>query len=208
MIKVLIATPAYNCQVHIDYVNFIYQLRASKITHDLMMIGNESLITRARNTCISNFYHSTEYSHLFFIDADIGLPSNALDILLSREVDVVGCAVALKGKIHDKSVYNVGPLVECKNGLFKTSRLGSAVILLSRKAVEDLIVDAKPYNKRIVTKDGVSYIQNFDVFRCGVVNEEYLSEDFFMCETLMKKGYTIFVDSTISTKHNGMSGYF
>ena len=54
-------------------------------------IGNESLITRARNCLFSDFMDSEEnYTHLLFIDADIGFTSMDVMKLLKCDKPLVG----------------------------------------------------------------------------------------------------------------------
>jgi hypothetical protein len=45
---------------------------------------------------------------------------------------------------------------------------------------------------------------HFDVFRTGVVDDEYLSEDFWVCRQLRPLGFEIHLDPTIVTRHSGM----
>lgn len=59
--NLLIGTPAYGGQVHVDYVNSLLVFQRQGIAFTLMTIGNESLITRARNTIISTFHARQEF---------------------------------------------------------------------------------------------------------------------------------------------------
>ena len=43
----------------------------------------------------------------------------------------------------------------------------------------------------------------YDVFKVGVYDGEYLSEDFFFCRYLREMDYKILVDPSIPTRHNG-----
>jgi len=45
---------------------------------------------------------------------------------------------------------------------------------------------------------------HYDVFRVGISNGEYLSEDFWVCKELIQLGYEILVDTSVYTRHNGM----
>ncbi|MEO6928394.1 MAG: hypothetical protein ABI190_04440 [Casimicrobiaceae bacterium] len=44
---------------------------------------------------------------------------------------------------------------------------------------------------------------HYDVFRTSVVDGEYLSEDYWACETLRRLGFAIHVDPAIVTTHHG-----
>lgn len=204
-VKVLIGTPAYGSMVHMDYHNTIMILHANGIPFDNMIIGNESLITRGRNKIISYFYYSDMYTHLLFLDADMGLPPHAIPKMLQREKDVLGLPVALKG--HDSygnPVLNTGEILEQENDLVKVKHVGTAVFMLSKKAVADLIDNSQSYKgDPLYTRGEKIYSDVHDVFQVGIVDDVYLSEDYWVCKTLRDIGYDIYVDPTIPTKHNG-----
>ena len=74
-----------------------------------------------------------------------------------------------------------------------------------KKAREDGLVysgnemETKRDGWRIDARIDVTY----DVFKVGVYDGEYLSEDFFFCRYLREMGYKILVDPSIPTRHNG-----
>ena len=210
-VNIFVGTPCYNSQIHSDYLHSIIDFQKSNIPVSIMTIGNESLITRARNTIISYFYGTLNYTHLLFLDADISLSAQGLINLLVREKDVIGAAVALKGKNKQtgKSLYNVGKNLGDEDGLVVTDRVGTAVFMLSRRAVNALVAKA-------VEDDDVYYpnphtrgdydpnIKMYDIFKVGVVENDYLSEDYYVCKTLMDLGFNVYVDPSVMTKHSGM----
>ena len=213
-INLFIATPAYGCQLHIDYFNSMIALKTGAIEKginvDFGLLGNQSLVPKARNTLISHFYHSKQYTHIIFIDADMGIPSFCIPKLLSRNVDVIGVPVPLKGYNPDGSpVLNIGEILELKDGLAETTRVGTAVLMLSRKAVDSAIeVSSKYFSDSYYSRGSEVSENQFDVFRIGATKDEnYLSEDYFMCSKLRELGYKIYIDLTIPVKHNGMHGF-
>jgi hypothetical protein len=74
-VKILIGTPCYGGLIHTGYFQSMMQLIVNLtklgVEHEVLNIGNESLITRARNGIVAKFLSSDEYTHLMFIDADI-----------------------------------------------------------------------------------------------------------------------------------------
>ena len=133
---VLIGTPAYGGMIHSDYVNALLTYQHAGISFGLMTIGNESLITRARNTILSEFLLREEFTHLLFIDADVLLPAPGLGRLIAHNKDVIGAPVALKARQADGSrVFNTGALCGEEGPLYKCKRIGTAVFMLSRRAV-------------------------------------------------------------------------
>jgi glycosyltransferase involved in cell wall biosynthesis len=76
-------------------------------------MGNESLITRARNTIVSMMMDQTDFAatHLLFIDADIGFTSQNIERLLCAEKDVA-CGVYPRKHLHLeklKDIFNDNP---------------------------------------------------------------------------------------------------
>jgi hypothetical protein len=207
--SVLIGTPAYGGMVHSDFVNALLGYQRAKVNFALMTIGNESLITRARNTIVSEFHARTEFSHLLFLDADVLLPPEGLQRMLASGCDVIGAAVALKGRRPDGSrIFNIGRLLGEAGPLYQVERIGTDALLLSRGAVDALVAEARRegrvYSRGTDTR-GVELQApvQYDVFRVGVVGEEYLSEDFWVCRQLRQLGFPVHLDPTIVTRHSG-----
>lgn len=210
-VNLFIGTPCYNSQIHSDYLHSIMSFYEANIPFTIMTIGNESLITRGRNQIISYFYNTTDFTHLLFLDADIHLHADGLLRLLYHEKDVIGAAVALKGRnvITGQSVYNVGEHLGGENELVRTNKLGTAVFMLSRKAVNALVEKAKEeddiyYPNPHTRGDAQPDIELYDIFKVGVFDKDYLSEDYYVCKNLMELGFDVFVDPSVQTKHNGM----
>ena len=61
--RLLIGTPAYGGMLHSDCVSALLQYQRAGVDFALMCIANESLITRARNTIISEFHARADFSH-------------------------------------------------------------------------------------------------------------------------------------------------
>jgi len=206
--NVFIGTPAYNSQVHTAYLNGALEFASAGIAFSIYTIGNESLITRARNTVISRFVALEQFTHLLFLDADISLDAKGLKKLLSRGKDVIGAPVPLKGKTPEGPVYNMGPIRDREGVVAQTNRIGTAVLLLSRAAVEALVEDAKKdgrvYAPNPLGQTGEEDTPQYDVFQVGVRDGEYLSEDFWVCERLRELGFDIHVDISVKPRHYGV----
>ncbi len=196
-INILIGTPAYNGLLHIDYLHSIMQL-TNVVSFSVINVGNESLITRARNNIITYFNEKKEFTHLLFLDADIGIKAKDVVKLISHNKDVIGAPVPMKGLTPEgQKIFNVTDLItqDEKTKLYQVKHVGTAVLLLSRKAIDDLIDNAETYMHKGV--------KSFEVFKVGVKDDIYLSEDFWVCNELRALGYNIFVDDTIEVTHNG-----
>ncbi len=93
MKKIFIGTPCYGGMITADYFKSCLQLTAlaatKKIEIQFGTIGNESLVTRARNTLVQLFMDEKKYSHLLFIDADIAFNPEIVFRMLDLDKEVV-----------------------------------------------------------------------------------------------------------------------
>ena len=92
--RIFVATPCYGGMLTTTYFEGCMGLMAECIRKGIGLqfatIGNESLVTRARNTLVQLFMDDVkEYTHLMFIDADIGFDSRAIFRMLDLDKDVV-----------------------------------------------------------------------------------------------------------------------
>jgi hypothetical protein len=78
--KIFVATPMYGGMCGGQYTKSSCDLSLMAATHKIdikfFFLFNESLITRARNYLADEFMRNTEYTHLMFIDSDIGFDPN------------------------------------------------------------------------------------------------------------------------------------
>lgn len=207
--SLMVGTPAYGGMVHLDYLNALFGFTAHGIAFQLAAIGNESLITRARNTILSNFHASPQCSHLLFLDADVNLPAAGLRRMLDADVPVIGAPVALKGTdAAGQRLWNTGPALGSRGRLIEVGRVGSAALLLSRAAVQalvdDAIADGRVYSPAPNLEQALGQDRHYDVFRVGVKDGVYLSEDYWVCERLRALGFPVLIDPSIVTTHHGI----
>ena len=92
--KILICTPMFggNCTgIFAKSIADLTRLASQYQIHiDYFFLFNESLITRARNYCVDEFLRHSDFTHLMFIDSDIGFDPNdvlALPALSGPETD-------------------------------------------------------------------------------------------------------------------------
>ena len=73
--NILIGTPAYNGQLHVDYLHSLLNFARAGITYSVVTISNESLITRARNSILATFDANAAFTHLLFTGQPVTLQS-------------------------------------------------------------------------------------------------------------------------------------
>jgi hypothetical protein len=175
--NIMIGTPAYGGMVHIEYLQSLFEYSRAGIQFQLDTIGNESLITRARNTILATFHIRRELTHLLFLDADTTLPAAGLIRMLRAGAPVIGAPVALKGfDASGARLWNVGRCVGVAGSLLKVENVGSAALLLSREACDALVKDAidhgRTYARASTLRGNSETLVHYDVFRVGVQGNE------------------------------------
>jgi hypothetical protein len=141
--NIMVGTPAYGGMVHIDYLRRLFEYTTARIRFELDTIGNESLITRARNAILATFHVRRELTHLLFLDADVSLPAAGLLRMLMARAPVIAAPVALKGfDANGARIWSVGRCLGFAGSLLKVENVGTGALLLSRAACDALVQDA------------------------------------------------------------------
>jgi hypothetical protein len=168
----------------------------SGIKMRVQTMGNESLITRARNTLVSMMLDQTDFAatHLLFIDADIGFNWQNIERLLCADKDVV-CGIYPRKHIYIEKIkgilekhpdadvaeiearalgYNVNfdnpELIKGENGFFRVNEAATGMMLVKREVFTTMM---KKFPERKYETDqivnGLSYRSDncYDLFAVG-----------------------------------------
>jgi len=95
-VKIIIGTPCFGGMLHNGFFQSMLDLSVNftklNIPFEMMTIGNESLIQRARNGIVARFMGDDDATHLMFIDADITFSwVSIVKLLLSGKELSGGC---------------------------------------------------------------------------------------------------------------------
>ena len=230
---VLIATPMYGGMCTGSYTSSMMRTAPVLSYHGIGMyyvhLVNESLVTRARNTCADEFL-KTDATHLLFIDADIGFNPEDIPKMLERDVDII-CGLYPKKEINwprvasavqrgvppqdlinhagsvvvnmveDKPTFvDNGQLLEIQNG-------GTGFMLIKRKVFEKLAKKVPQYvNDMYRSTDIVNapqYIKEFFTTSIDKETGRLFSEDYHFCKLARKHGFRIWADPMIDLTHMG-----
>lgn len=110
--RIFLGMPMYGGMLTENTMHGLLQLQQWSMANGVGMrvqtMGNESLITRARNTIVSMMLDATDYvsTHLLFIDADIGFSAKNIERLLCFDKDVV-CGIYPRKHIHFEKIRDV-----------------------------------------------------------------------------------------------------
>ena len=218
-VSILVGTPCFGAQVSCNFTRSLLEtfaiFRNFDIEHDICFIPNQ-IVTRARNI-IANEFLDTEYTHLFFIDADIHWnPYDALR-LLNHQKDVTIGLYANKGYNFDEDNFNMDSLYKSINyssvfnpemkvgdiseNFLTTVKYGATgFMIINREVFDKIKKNAKSYmdkDKKII----------YDYFPCCVVDNEYLTEDYCFCKQWEDIGGDVYADLQLNIRHEGWHSY-
>jgi len=211
-INILIATPCYGGLLDATYHESIIKF-ISMAEREGLAWGHvtyiDSLISRSRNVLTAYFMaHEHRYTHLIFIDADIGFEPDVILRLLAYGKDVVAIACPMKdprGNRQEKAAHLIGGPI---SGLNEANLVGAGFLQISREAIEKMWAEYPelkciPYKtdwNAALIQD--SYYTLFDPF----IDPETclpLSEDYAFCWRWRNIGGQIWVDTSIDVTHAG-----
>lgn len=203
--KVMIAIPTYNENVHAKLMLDLIDLLKEAHYEYTIRIKSGSLITRIRNDFVSNFLNS-DCSHLLFIDSDLyDFKETFLDLLCADTPKVCG---GIYRKKQLKEAYNVNlcysieeTLAEKKGAFIEVKHIPTGLMVIEKSVFYQMIL-AYP-ERKFLDNDTIKY--NF--FDAGVIEGRYLSEDYYFCELYRAIGGKIhaILDSTMV--HHGVLNY-
>lgn len=202
------------------------EMIAAGVEHDWLTLGNESLITRARNVCASSFMYETKFQCLLFIDADIEF--NPADVAKLWNLCFQGANVAvgpyrMKKPGAKLAAWVDGRLVDDvsdRKEPFEVDYAGTGFMMIPRKTFNNLLQEGSdlidfgegnpddPYNPE-------AELRCWNFFETGVDGPKdkdwkarnYLPEDYWFCKRVKEVGLKITMDPTINLKHHGNAVY-
>ncbi|HEX5509835.1 MAG TPA: hypothetical protein VFX37_15145 [Pseudolabrys sp.] len=154
-----------------------------------------SLITVSRNECVARFRRG-DWSHLFFIDADIGFQPETFWRLVTSGYDVSASAYPFK---RDDMVEQGGFVVDSAelgpigtDGFATIQNAPTGFMCIARGAIEKL------------AGAGIGRNEFFDTMR---FDDEYLAEDHAFCKRWHDIGGEIHLDTRAILTHQGVKIY-
>ena len=234
---VMIATPCYGGQLNEAYLHGILNVitKAGKegFSVHLNTMGNESLITRARNTLVSQFLDYDEkepdrFTHLFFIDSDIGFNGDVFYKVLTSGYDIA-CGIYPRKAIEwdkvpdliktsDKNLeqralgYNLNfadpNKIELTGGFTEVMEAATGFMCIKKEVfykMKETYPNLKYTTDQIINNQRYSSNNTYAFFDC-IIDEKsnrYLSEDYAFCRLWQKIGGKIYADVQSPLTHYG-----
>jgi hypothetical protein len=230
--KLFIATPAYGGQQMANFTHSLFGLQQLLlrlgIECSINCVGNESLISRARNRLVWMFLQ-TSCTDLMFIDADIQFNPDDVVYLMhfasEPATKVIGGAYPLKminwAQIKQAVLRNpdIDPAELPKVGAVFASHtteatgnlpdyavipahdLATGFMLIRRDAFITMAPHCKTYVPSQMEGLGITRVREF--FPVGVEGDEYLSEDYYFCKKWREIGGKLWLASWVRLNHIG-----
>ena len=204
MRRVILATPAHDHRVHVEFTYSLIQtvraLAARGISAHPVFWPGEALVQRARNELMRCAIESG-VDDVLFIDGDQEWQPEAAMALLDHPVDVVG--IPIRKKTDDRELYNVRAVNELvrdpDTGLYEVDAVGTGFLRLSRAATTAAWELSEEYEDADHTCRMV-----FDV---RVIDGKLVGEDTVFCMKLKAAGFPIYIDPNHEIGHFGTKKY-
>ncbi len=235
----LVVTPSHDGKYFHNYVISLlnFQNYATKIGMPIQyyLMRGESLITRARNNAVADFLANKEWTHLFWIDSDIGFDTDAAFRLLMSDYDVAAGIYPLKlenwpaegvpentTRESFRNNYQKYPVnasvtpntnqIDIKineNGFIEISEAPTGFMAIKRCVFEKMMLQY-PELHYISDSHGCEnkglHYRFFDVM-VHPESKRYLSEDYGFCYLWGKIGGKIYIDAHSKLTHQGTKIY-
>ena len=209
--RVMIATPTYTGELVADYVRSLLaaQLYCAfhKVELELNIADRYSLIQFARNRLTADFLADESYTHILWIDADLGFDPTAIMRLLTHDKDVIGGAYPVKSFPPWFPIEPVGE-PDPKTGLQLVSTAPTGFLLCSRRAMQ-AAVETVPVYTHYHAGQEIECPHLFDLLlvdsRSKPGKKDLIGEDVVLCRRLAELGFEIWIEPDISFKHVGQN---
>lgn len=240
--RILLATPCYGNMISNGYFLSTIRMIAEysndpDIDISIFTLGNESLITRARNVCVATCLKG-DYTHLLFIDADIEFEPSTIRRLVEKNTDVA-CAPYprktvkwellkdpkfireqtnpqrtlqdLKKIIMNFNIHWITMPPEITADNWAQVKHAATGFMLIKRKVFTRLAKAMPELKYDPDDESEDHIKDhlYSFFDCiKDGRNKYLSEDYAFCERVREKlGGQIWVDLSAQLGHMGTMVY-
>jgi hypothetical protein len=235
----VVVSPSHDGKFFQNYVtsllNFTIEAERAGMRMQVLFHQGESLVTRARNNCVAQFLANPDWTHLFWIDADIGFSAQAAFRLLLSGYDIAAGVYPLKRENWPAEGVPAGTTqqqfeatftrytvnakasettaqVELEvqpDGFMKMTEAPTGFMVIKRAVFERLVASYPDLNyvpDSIGEADRGLHYRFFDVM-VDPETRRYLSEDYGFCRLWSGLGESIYIDANSNLSHQGAKLY-
>jgi hypothetical protein len=232
MTNILIGTPCYGGVVNTEYVVSLLGLQRELANHNInfsLEMPASSLITVARNYIVSKVLENQQFTHLLFIDADVGFDPAVVPRYLAADKDVVAGIYPIKhvnwqavrqlpasspvaAAFHYAVTVSEGSQTVA-NGLVQAEHAATGFMLIRRQVLEKMAAhhpELKYKHSFTHLPGGATSSDHFyALFDMSIDREKgvYLPEDYTFCKRWRAMGGEIWVDALSKFQHVGNLTY-
>lgn len=212
MKHVMIATPAYDGKVNVQYaLSFAHTLHALQL-HGIqvtpLVVASGSILVSERNKIIQAFWDS-ECTHLLCIDSDLGWPAQAVLAMLDADKEFIAGVYPARGDLHTfvfRPVLNEDNTIVSENHLLKMQYVPAGFMLLSRSLIEKMRNKFPELYYEPKHDIGEASVSAYCLFNTEVWEGEFWGEDYVFCRRAREAGAEIWADPLIQFDHDGTLG--
>ncbi|WDD92637.1 hypothetical protein Bsp3421_002658 [Burkholderia sp. FERM BP-3421] len=227
-----VATPSHRGLFTTSYVRSVWGLQkaclARGIRVELLTLTNQSLVDRARNIITSFFLYKTDYSHMLFLDDDMGFNVDDIMRMLDwHQYDVVAAMYPRKEidwtrikeavLAHPEIDPALLPQIAGQYGGMHTflqegdtpagaldapmpvRETGTGIMLIARACLEHLAQQNIPSAK----PGGATDFPVHEFFSQKVIDDRLVGEDFYFCNLVREHGRTVYGCAWPNVVHTG-----
>ncbi|MGJ7527901.1 hypothetical protein [Variovorax sp. GB1P17] len=235
----VVVSPSHDGKFFQNYVlsmlNLTIEAERAGMRLQVLFHQGESLVTRARNNCVAQFLANPHWTHLFWIDADIGFSAQAAFRLLLSGYDIAAGVYPLKRENWPAEGVAGGTTQQQFEATFtrytvnaKASEATSRVELdvqpdgfmkMDEAPTGFMVIKRAVFERLMVSYPDLSYVPDsigeanlglhyrfFDVM-VDPVTRRYLSEDYGFCRLWSGLGESIYIDANSNLSHQGAKLY-
>ena len=213
--SILFCTPCYGNHVtephHSSMIALVSAMlsqpiddQGNTVDFGIQTLGNESLITRARNVCAAEFLAS-RFERLMFIDADIEFQPEDVAKLWSMDAPIAVGVYRMKRPGSKYAAWRDGELVEDLDQFERPITVdyaGTGFMMIKREVFETLQTENPDweYEEGQIGKCWAFFQDPF-------IEGFHMSEDYFFCHSWREHGGEVWMDPTVRLIHHGTYGY-
>lgn len=218
-VSILIAIPCYGGVMSDKTAQGLFDLgknlEIDDIEHSLLTVSNQSLIPKARSDIANYFMNNTDFSHLMWIDADLGF--QAMDVYKLLEMNVEHATATYRHKTL-KPFYSFE--IKMKEGkidwnnnktAFKITHNVGGFSLIKRSVFDKIQRNIQHLryipqsNSRTLSEAEIN--NSYHYYETPLVDGNLLPEDFAFQQKCMEAGIDIWLRPDIRLVHSGTTDF-